>query len=145
MELDRNAPAFAEHQIFIQASPSDIWKIITNVKGWPHWNSLVAKSRQDRDFQAGAVFKWRSGGITITSTLTEVTLHKRIMWWGSAIGTKAIHLWEFEAKDSGTVVKTAETLDGWLVRLMKGAFQKTLNQALQTWLRDLKSEAEKKK
>jgi hypothetical protein len=145
MELDRNAPAFAENQIFIQASPTEIWKIITDVNGWAHWNSLVAKSKLDRDFQVDVVFKWRSGGITITSTIAEVMLHKRIMWRGNVIGTKAVHVWEFEAKDSGVVVKTAETFDGWLVRLMKGPFQKTLNQTLQTWLQDLKSEAEKKK
>jgi hypothetical protein len=31
MELDRNAPAFAENKICIQARPTEIWKIITDV------------------------------------------------------------------------------------------------------------------
>jgi len=145
MELDRSAPAFAEHLIFIQASPADIWEIITNVNSWQQWNSFVTKSHLDRDFQVGAAFKWRSGGIKIASAVTEIIPHKKIVWRGSAIGTKAVHVWEFEAKDTGTMVKTAETFDGWLVRLMKGAFQKTLDQALRTWLQDLKREAEKRK
>jgi len=144
MELNRNAAVFAEHPIFIDASPSAIWEIITNVNGWPQWNSLVANSHLDRDFQVGAVFTWRSGGIKITSTVTEVVLHKKIMWRGRAIGTEAEHVWELDAKDSGATIKTAETFDGWLVRLMKGAFQKKLDRALRTWLQDLKREAEKK-
>ena len=66
-----------------------------------------------------------------------------IGWTGKAIATRAIHTWHLAATAGGVVVTTAESFDGWLVRLMKKAMQKTLDDSLRATLEKLKSAAER--
>ncbi len=58
------------------------------------------------------------------------------------MGTRAIHVWRLEPTEHGTLVVTEESMDGWPVNLLKGFFQKTLDQTLDAWLFALKTEVE---
>lgn len=144
MEISHAAPAKAQHSRVIEAKPEEIWRILTDVNRWPTWNPLVSSAKLSAAFGPGVSFPWKSGGITIVSTPVEVVPPRRIVWTGRAIGTRAIHVWELEPLSArSTQVTTAESFDGWLVRLMKGAMQQKLDSALQSWLEHLKIEAEK--
>ena len=57
--------------------------------------------------------------------------------------TLAIHFWDLKAVGSGTLVRTSESFDGWLVRLFPRAFQRVLDKALDGMLRSLKITGEK--
>ena len=46
--------------------------------------------------------------------------------------------------EQGVVVKTSETFDGWLPRLMPQTMQKKLDETLPAWLEALKLEAERR-
>ena len=78
----------------------------------------------------GSVFRWKSKGFAVTSTLREVTPKRRIAWTGKAFGTRAVHTWEIEESNQGTILKTAESFAGWLPRLMPRAMQRTLDETL---------------
>jgi hypothetical protein len=57
-------------------------------------------------------------------------------------GIKAVDVYELEPRDGGTLVRTAESWDGFPVRLFRRALTKTLQQATDSGLRHLKLEAE---
>lgn len=141
---DANAPAYVEHQIFVQASCEAIWNLLTDIERWPDWNPGVSKARwTSTGLALDSEFRWSSAGLGIRSTLTRVDAPHHLEWHGIAIGTRAIHAWSLEPEANGTRVFTSESFDGWLVRLMPGAMQKTLDRALPAWLDALKMSSER--
>ncbi len=142
MEINRKAPAVAAQEIRIEASPAEVWKTHADINGWHTWNPDISASKLDGELAPGSVFRWTSGGVKITSTLQEVEDSKRLCWTGKGPGSTAMHLWTLEADGEGTILKTEESMDGWLVSLMKGKMQKTLEASLNGWLIDLKQEVE---
>jgi hypothetical protein len=79
----------------------------------------------------------------VTSTLQEVTPHRRLAWTGKAFGTRAVHTWDLDVTRDGTLLRTEESFSGWLPRLMPKAMQRTLEQSLPAWLQVIKHEAER--
>jgi len=67
---------------------------------------------------------------------------RRISWTGRGAGTSARHQWTLEADGEGTILRTEESMEGWLVSLMKGKAQKNLESSLAGWLIDLKQAVE---
>jgi hypothetical protein len=150
MKLQRNTQTGAAHsaasseaQIHITASAERVWDLLSNIDRWPMWNSLVQSATLTGPLQAGSVFKWKSKGLSVTSTLQEVRPRQSLTWTGKAFGTRAIHSWEIEVTDQGAVLRTAESFDGWLPRLMPKTMKRTLDETLPAWLKAIKSEAER--
>jgi len=65
-----------------------------------------------------------------------------IGWTGKSLGAQAKHMWKFIRQNNGTLVTTEESMEGWSVRLLKLAMPKFLDDSLDTWLRNLKTQAE---
>ena len=142
MEINHQAPLSTRKEIFIQAPPEIVWKIHTDINGWSQWHPGITMARLDGPLAAGSVFRWKSGGFTLTSTIQVVEPDRRIGWIGKGLGSKAIHIWMLEAHNDGTQLITEESMEGWLVRLLKGMMHKTLKESLDTWLQSLKKQAE---
>jgi uncharacterized protein YndB with AHSA1/START domain len=140
---DFAAAASAQAQIEIAAPPERVWELLSNIERWPTWNSLVQKAVLSGPLHPGSVFKWKSKGFAVTSTLREVTQKRRIAWTGKAFGTRAVHTWEVEGSNQGTILKTAESFAGWLPKLMPRVMQRTLDETLPAWLQAIKAEAER--
>jgi uncharacterized protein YndB with AHSA1/START domain len=143
MDINRSAPAVAVREVVIQAPVDIVWNLIVEIDRWPDWNPAVKSARLNGLLEAGTQFTWKSGGISIVSTLRELKPMTRIVWTGKAIGTRAIHVWSFETIPSGVVVSTSESLEGWLVSLMRKSMQAALGKSLVAWLNELKRRAEK--
>ena len=142
VEINRQAPAVAEREIRIDASPADVWKVHADINGWHTWNPDISASKLVGELSPGSEFNWTSGGVKITSTLQEVEDSRRISWTGRGAGTSARHLWTLEADGDSTILRTEESMEGWLISLMKGKAQKTLEASLDGWLIDLKQAVE---
>lgn len=136
--------AKASAQIAINAPAARVWSLLTAVEAWPQWNKAVESAKIDGAFDVGAVFRWKSQGFNVTSTLVAVDAPHRIIWSGEAFGTKARHEWEIVPTEQGVIVKTSETFDGWLPKLMPQTMQEKLEQTLPAWLAALKVEAERR-
>ncbi len=150
MSLPRNTPrgtevaaAYSQAQTPIAAKPGHVWGLLSDIDRWPTWNALVQTAILSGPLHPGSIFKWKSKGITIISTLQEVEPNERLAWAGKAFGTAAIHVWEIEPTDRGVVLRTEESFDGWLTRLMPTTMQRTLDETLAAWLQAIKSEAER--
>lgn len=142
MEINRQAPLVSQKELVIHASPDVVWKIHTAINDWPQWQSGIAMAKMEGSLAAGSIFKWKSGGLTITSTIQSVEPVQRIGWTGKALGTRASHVWMFKAHDDGTIVTTEESMEGWLVSILKLAMPNFLEKSLDSWLQDLKRAAE---
>jgi uncharacterized protein YndB with AHSA1/START domain len=137
------AAASSQARIEIAAPPDRVWELLSNIERWPTWNSLVEKAELNGPLHPGSVFKWKSKGFALTSTLREVTPKRRLAWTGKAFGTRAVHIWEMEEANQGTMLRTAESFGGWLPRLMPRAMQRALDETLLAWLQSIKAEAER--
>jgi len=142
MEINSQAPLVARKEIFIQASPDKVWEIQTNINAWKDWQPGISRSQLEGALTVGALFQWTPGGFAVTSTLQEVQPKRRIAWIGNAFGSKARHIWMFKPQGDGTLVTTEESMEGWLIRLLKPLMPKFLEQSLDVWVSSLKTKAE---
>lgn len=137
------AAAYAQAQVEVAAPPERIWRLLTDIGAWPDWNELVDRATLEGPLGPGTVFRWKSKGLAVTSTLREVAPERRLAWTGRAFGTRALHCWELEATPRGTLLRTAESFHGWLPKLAPKTMQRTLDAALPAWLQALKTAAER--
>jgi Polyketide cyclase / dehydrase and lipid transport len=142
MEINKSAPVLATHELLINAAVQRIWSLVADIDHWPSWNPAVKTAKLNGAFEVGATFNWKSGGISIISTLQEIQQTTKLVWTGKAIGTRAIHIWSLQPTSAGVLVITSESFEGWLVSLMRKAMQKTLDESLAAWLNELKQQAE---
>lgn len=144
MEIDRHAPAVAGSEIAVAASPDVVWGILTDVASWPSWSPAVKSASIEGPVAPGTRFRWKVGLGTILSTLETVEPPHRLVWTGKTAGIRAIHVHTLEQKEGTTVVRSEESWDGLLVRLLRRPLAKSLEKSLDSGLRALKVEAERR-
>jgi uncharacterized membrane protein len=143
MDINEDAVLKTSKEIEIQAPVDKVWKIQTGINAWPNWQPEIADAKMAGDLEPGASFAWKSGGFKLTSTIGKISENNFIGWSGKGFGASAIHTWEFGQLENGnTLVRTKESMDGWLVRLLKGIMDKKLNESLDIWLDALKKASE---
>lgn len=143
MKINDNAVLKTVKEIEIHASLDTVWMLQTDINSWPKWQPEISEAKLDGTLKTGAKFRWKSGGFTLNSIIEEIGLNKIIGWSGSGFGASAIHIWEFSPLENGnTLVRTSESMDGWLVKILKSMMRKKLNESLDTWLNELKKAAE---
>ena len=142
MKPDELAPAIAESEIAIHAPLETVWRIQTDIDRWAEWNSKVQRSKLEGPFAVGSVFRWKSGGASIVSTLQEIEPMRRIAWTGEAMGARASHVWSFERRGDLVIVATRESFAGWWPRLFPGLTRLMLSTVLRAWLQSLKRRCE---
>ncbi len=142
VQINREAPVKARQEIFVAAAPERVWAVQADVDSWPEWSSVVSRAKIEGPLSVGSVFRWRSGGVNLVSTVGEVEPGRRLGWTGRGAGARAVHTWKLTPRDGGTLVETEESFEGWPVRLLRGMMQRNLEGSLRSWLRDLKRRAE---
>ena len=140
--IDSTAPLAAKRDVFIAAPLERVWTLQTNIEGWPQWQPDIHSAHLDGELAVGTVFRWKAKGLNIVSTLQTVEPQHEIGWTGSSLGMFAIHNWTFEAQNRGTRVTTAESLSGWMARLLKLFDPNFLDKSLAATLQTLKTAAE---
>jgi len=142
MEVNQHAPLFAHKDIFIEAPPQSVWNVQTDINNWSRWQPAITASKLESPLAVGSVFRWRSGGVNVTSTVQVLKLNELIAWTGQSLGAQAKHIWKLIPQGNGTLVTTEESMEGWSVRLLKLVMPKFLDNSLDPWLRNLKTQAE---
>lgn len=143
MKINDNAVLKTSKEIEIHAPIDTVWNIQADINSWANWQPDISEAKLDGSIEPGTKFEWKSGGFKLHSTLEKVITNKIIGWRGVGLGASAIHVWEFSSLENGnTLVRTSESMDGWLVKLFKGMMRKKLNESLEAWLGALKYSAE---
>jgi uncharacterized protein YndB with AHSA1/START domain len=142
--INERAPVVGSSELEISATPEAVWEVLTAFDRWPSWNPDVKSMTVQGPLAAGSVFRWKAGPGTIESTLQRVEPPRLIAWTGKTLGIKAIHFWYLEPRDTSTFVRTEESYEGLVTRLLRRPLQKTLDSALADGLRYLKAEVERR-
>jgi uncharacterized protein YndB with AHSA1/START domain len=144
MSIDERAPVVEASEILIAAPPETVWDVLAAIERWPAWNPDVKWASVEGEIAAGTRFRWKTGPGTVTSTLQRVERPRLIAWTGRTFGIDAVHVWRLEPRDGATLVRTEESFGGVLARLLRRPLRKTLTRALESGLRHLKAEAERR-
>jgi uncharacterized protein YndB with AHSA1/START domain len=142
--INESAPVVGRSEIEIAAPPDAVWEVLTDFEDWPSWLRDVKSMSMESSVAAGTFFRWKAGPATITSTIQSLERPRLIAWTGRTFGINAIHVWHFEARDGGTFVRTEESYEGLVARLLRRSLQKALDRALDDGLQDLKAEVERR-
>ena len=142
MNINENAPVKAKREIRIEATLEKVWAVLLDIDRWPSWNSTVSMARIEGAVVPGTVFRWKSGGASLVSTLQEINAPVQVCWTGRTFGIAAVHVWTLAPAGAGVVATTSESFEGLLARLIRGPFQRILERTLETTLVALKAECE---
>jgi uncharacterized protein YndB with AHSA1/START domain len=144
MEINRNAPATARGELQIAADPQTVFAVLSAIDQWPSWNPDIKSVELQGPVRPGTVFRWKSGPSSLTSALQVVDPPNEIAWTGTTMGIKAVHVFRFQANDSGTLARSEESWEGLIASLLKGYSRKSLDKAIRSVLSHLKVEAERR-
>jgi uncharacterized protein YndB with AHSA1/START domain len=144
LEINRDAPATAEGELWIDADPQTVFSVIAAIDQWPSWNPDVKSVSVEGPVQPGTAFRWKAGPSSLTSTLQMVDPPREIAWTGTTMGIKAVHLVRFQASDGGTLARSEESWAGLMASLLKGYSRRTLDKGIRSILSHLKTEAERR-
>jgi hypothetical protein len=143
----------------INAPLETVWKVQTEVEGWPAWQKAVttAKRLDEGELKAGSKFEWTTPApatpvspattLNITSTVLGVRTGECVRWSGPAVGQglgidEGVHVWTFTEVDGGVLVRTEESWTGAQLEADPATAIKVLAPGLDFWLADLKAAAE---
>ncbi|MFJ2259631.1 SRPBCC family protein [Streptomyces sp. NPDC087844] len=145
--------------VVIKAPLSTVFKLQTDVEGWPSWQAPVLSSeRLDHGpLRAGSQFRWTTPApatpstpettLNITSTVRQLDRGSCIRWSGPAVGEglridEGVHVWKFTKVKGGVRVQTEESWTGAQVEADVPLATAMLGGGLEEWLRELKTTAE---
>ncbi|MGW4796764.1 SRPBCC family protein, partial [Nonomuraea sp. NPDC004297] len=157
--IDPTAELHHRTETFIKAPLSTVWKLHTDVAGWPSWQQPVtsAKRLDPGPLRQGARFRWTTPvpatpvspatTLVITSTVQQLKREQCVRWTGPAIGEglridEGVHVWNFVEVRGGVVVRTEESWTGEQIEADPATSITYLAPGLDAWLAALKSAAE---
>ena len=143
MTINQEAPVVQTNEIVINAKPEKVWQILTNIQNWDKWNERIKKPKVQDNLQVGSSFTWKTNGSNIKSKIHSFTSNRILGWQGKAFGASAIHNWYLEPTEYGTKVRVEESMEGWVINLMKKKMNEKLAEDMLYWLEQLKKECEK--
>ncbi|MCX5231095.1 SRPBCC family protein [Streptomyces sp. NPDC006553] len=141
--IDENAPVIVRLSTVIDAPLERVWQLHTDIDAWAAWNADVDEATLNGPLEPGTSFTWKTHGLDITSTVTELVPGERIVWGGPANGITGIHVWTFEPTDDRVTVRTEESWSGAPVDAATEELGRALDQSLRSWLTSLKNHAER--
>lgn len=143
MKINKEAPVVQKNEININATPDKVWEILTNIDSWNEWNNRIKKPILQEELKVGAIFSWKTGGSKIKSKTHTFIPKRKFGWTGKTFGATAIHNWYLEPNENGTKVKVEESMEGWIIGLIKKKMNQKLADDMKFWLERLKFESEK--
>lgn len=142
----RNCPVHVRNELDMAASRDRVWAWLIRATLWPTWYANSANVQflagPGPDLKKGTRFRWKTFGITITSTVIEYVPHERIAWDAHAFGLDVYHAWVLQPSAQGCHVLTEETQHGWLARLGKLLVPNRMYKFHQLWLERLANQAQ---
>ncbi|MGV9779607.1 SRPBCC domain-containing protein [Streptosporangium sp. NPDC003464] len=119
--IDAEAPVTSESSVVIDATPAQVWEVLTDLRNWPAW-APDYEVLELGEMAPGADFHWRLGKVRIRSRFAVVAPGRELTWSGVVFGYKAVDQQVLEALPDGrTRVTMRESLAGPLVSLFFGA------------------------
>jgi uncharacterized protein YndB with AHSA1/START domain len=143
MTINQDAPVVQSKEVLINAAPGEVWNVLTDIEEWSNWNTRIKKTTLREKLKTGARFTWKTNGNQIKSQIHTYDHNTTLGWTGKTFGAKAIHKWTLIPINRGTKVIVEESMEGWIISLMKKKMNTILENDIAYWLDQLKIECEK--
>ncbi|MEV6444894.1 SRPBCC family protein [Amycolatopsis sp. NPDC051716] len=157
--IDPAARLHYRTETLIKAPAAAVWKLHTDVAGWPAWQPAVTTARRldAGPLRPGSRFRWTTPApptpttpattLVITSTVGQLQPGRCVRWTGPAIGDglridRGVHVWTFTPVRGGVLVRTEESWTGEQIEADPATAIRYLASGLDAWLADLKTTAE---
>lgn len=141
----RNCPVHVRNELDMEAAQERVWAWLIRATLWPTWyvnaSNVKIFEQTGPNLQKGTRFRWKTFGITITSTVLEYVPGERIAWNAHSLGIDVYHAWVLRPSSRGCHVLTEETQHGWLARLSKLFMPNRMIKFHQLWLEGLEKNA----
>lgn len=135
------APVFVHNEILSSRSARDLWPALVRAAEWPTWYphaTDVTGLAQDEDLVLGTTFNWKTLGVRVTTTVTELVPFTSLAWSGVARGSRGHHRWDFRpTPDGGCRIVTEEVQAGPAPTIFAGRLRGNLLAFHQQWLEGL--------
>ncbi len=142
----QNAAVHVSNTLTMAAQPEHVWAWLVRAVLWPDWYVNAANVRFLKgvtpDLELNTQFRWKTFGITISSTVLEYVPGERIAWDAHGLGFDGYHAWLLQpVEQGGCHVRTEETQNGWLARLNQMFLPHRMSKYHQIWLESLAARA----
>ena len=135
------APVFVHNEIVSTRSAEDLWPALVRAGEWPAWYphaSDVRRVAPDEDLVLGTTFSWKTLGVRVTTTVTELVPYRALAWSGVARGSRGYHRWDLQpTPDGGCRIVTEEVQAGPIPTMLAGRLRGDLLKFHQEWLEGL--------
>jgi len=138
IEVDSTTKCYSKEEIIINSPVEKVFKVLSDIKNWPSWQSSVTRTEINGPIEVGAKFKWKAGGLNINSELHTFNTNSEIGWTGRIWWIQAVHNWYLRYDNQTTKVIVEESLHG----LGSSLMQKSLIEGMKKNLSELKTKAE---
>ncbi|GIH29253.1 hypothetical protein Aph01nite_75630 [Acrocarpospora phusangensis] len=138
--IDERAPVTSSSSVVVNAPVERVWALLSDLRGWPGW--YPEYQVLDLGVMApGERFRWKLGGLKITSRFAVVEPRRELTWSGVVFGYRAVDRHLLEPLDGGrTRVTMSESLAGLFASVLYGTDK--LRQGHDRYLAALKAAAE---
>jgi hypothetical protein len=138
-------PIHVHNELAMTAAPESVWAWLIRAQLWPTWYPNSADIRflsgNPPDIALGTRFRWKTFGVTVTSTVLEFVPYERLAWDAHGSGLAAYHAWLIQETEQGCQVITEENQRGLLARLSRALRPKNMERQHQIWLEGLRAKA----
>ena len=135
-------------EIEIDATPDDVWQVLTDLERYPEWNPFIVSSVGKPEVGQSLINRMEPPGgmgITMKPQVTVVDDGKTFEWLGH-LGFPGVfdgrHRFDVEASPTGTRLSHSEELDGVLVRFLRKSVDTTTKSGFEAMNAALKARAE---
>lgn len=130
--------------INIQAKPSRVWALMTDVKDFPRWNSTIKSIEgQIASGQTIKLVSMIASDRTFNLAIIEFVLEKKMVWRDGNFIFKGVRTYTFNGKpDGSTDFSMAEVYTGLMLPMIVGSLP-DFRANFEQYTADLKREAEK--
>lgn len=112
-----------EAEIFIRAPLPVVWRVFSRLEEWKDWNTACTECRfVDGDgLDPGACFAFvvrpLAFPLRVRPRVVSCEPGREVVWEGSRLGIRAVHVWRFRETGGGVVLSSVERFRGALLFL----------------------------
>jgi len=133
----------------IGAPPAIVWEAFSDAPRWPEWCGVClgvwGVSANPWQPGGGLSFKLRIGGVPVPFSVTVVDADPphRVAWASTKLTVTATRTFTFDEQDGSSLVTDGKLFESWLLPLRLFYPRPLIRRMTESWLRDLKCEAER--
>ena len=123
VEVDPKAGCYASEEVVIHNTADKVFGMLADINRWPQWQSNVIRASMTGLAEEGKPFRWKAGGLNISSRFHTVHPNREIGWTGRIWWIRAVHNWYLNEENGRTRVIVKESLKGLGSAGMRGSLK----------------------